>query len=173
MGRILRRREFLLSAAILLLAGCDGLSLGLEAPKVSLADIRLVGGGLLEQHFLLTLRVFNPNDREIPVDSLSFQVELNGMEFARGASHRPVVLQPLGDTLVEVEGISNLASVLDQLRGLKPGPDGSGGIPYRIHGSLRSGSRGVIPFDRKGEVALPEALGGRRQRDPKPKVEQF
>lgn len=168
----MRRRDFMIWAG-LAVAGCGALGLGLEAPKVSLADIRLTGGGLLEQRFQLTLRVFNPNDRAITVDSLTFQVELQGKEFAQGASNHPVVLQASGDTLVEVEGISNLASVVDQLRGLKLGPEGSEAIPYRIHGKLRSGALGFIPFDRKGEIALPEELGGRRLRKNKPRTEQF
>lgn len=167
----MRRRDFVLAA--LGLAGCAQFGLGLEAPKVSLADIRLLGGGLLEQRFLLTLRVFNPNARDIPVDALSFQVELNGLEFAQGSSSRPVVLQANGDTLVEVEGISNLASVVDQLRGLGRGHPGEEGMHYRIHGRLHSSALGVVPFDRKGQIALPEELGGRRSRGPKPKVEQF
>jgi LEA14-like dessication related protein len=160
----LNRRHFVLAAGALLAAGCSGLPIGLEAPRVSLADIGVGGGGLLEQRFVLRLRVQNPNDRDIPLDGLSFTVELNGEEFAHGVSNRPVVLQRLSDTLVDVEGVSNLAAVVTQLQHFKAGPDGREALNYRIHGKLASGLMGSIPFDRQGEIALPGDLGGRRRR---------
>ena len=159
----MKRRDFLWAGVALGLAACSGLSIGLEAPKVTLADIRLAGGGLIEQHFRLTLRVHNPNDRDIPLDGLSFVLELNDMEFAQGASNRPVTLQRLGDTLVDVEGVSNLAAVMQQLQELKSGPDAREGVTYRIRGKLASGMMGSIPFDRHGEISLAD-LGARRKR---------
>jgi len=158
-----RRREFLLAGAALMLAACSALPTGLEAPKVSVADIRLAGGGLLEQRFRLTLRVHNPNDRDLPLDGLSFVLELNDMEFAQGASSRPVTLQRLGDTLVEVDGVTNLVAVLEQLQQLKSNADGREAVSYRIRGKLTSGMMGYIPFDRHGEIVLND-LGGRRKR---------
>jgi LEA14-like dessication related protein len=167
---MMQRRDFLLAGTALVLSACSALTIGLEAPKVSVADIRLAGGGLLEQHFRLTLRVHNPNDRDIPLDGLSFVLDLNDMEFAQGASSRPVTLQRLGDTLVDVDGVSNLATVMQQLQQLKSAPDGSEAVSYRIHGKLVSGMTGNIPFDRRGEISLND-LGGRRKKGPKPQVE--
>lgn len=159
----MKRRDFLLAVATFGLAACSGLPFGLEAPKVSLADVRLAGGGLLEQQFRLTLRVHNPNDRDIPLDGLNFVLELNDMEFAQGASNRPVTLQRLGDTLVEVDGVSNLVAVMQQLQQLGAGPDRRDSVSYRIHGKLASGMMGYIPFDRRGEVSLSD-FGTRRKR---------
>ena len=158
------RRHFLLLFAAFL-AACTGLPIGLEAPKVSLADIRLAGGGLLEQQFRLTLRVHNPNDRDIPLDGLSFMLELNDMEFAQGASNRPVILQRLGDTLVEVEGVSNLAAVIQQVQEFKSGPGAREAVTYRLHGKLASGMMGSIPFDRRGEISLADLSGRRKRRN--------
>lgn len=160
----MKRRAFLLAAVALALAGCAGLPIGLEAPKVSLADITLTGGGLVEQRFRLTLRMHNPNDRDIAIEGLTFAVELNGAEFAQGASNRPVVLGRLSDTLVEVEGVSNLSILLKQARRFKPGAEGRETLPYQLHGKLVGGPFGDVPFDRKGEIALPEAWTGMRRR---------
>lgn len=169
----MKRRTFFLVIGAVALTGCGGLTLGLDAPKVALSDIRLVGGGLVEQRFLLTLRVTNPNDRDLEVDTLSYEVELNGEPFAHGTRHSPFTLRALDDTLVEVEGVSNLAALLDQLQGLLRGPNGPEALPYRIHGRLRSGSFGFLPFDRKGEIRLPDDFGGRLFRRSKPRTEQF
>lgn len=159
----MRRRSFLAAAGAAVLAACAGLPIGLESPKVSLADISVAGGGLLEQRFALKLRVQNPNDRDIPLDGLSFTVELNGLEFAHGVSNRPVVLARLSDTLVDVEGVSNLGAVIRQLQ-QAAGGEGREAFTYRIHGKLASGLLGSIPFDRQGEVAVPPELRGRKGR---------
>lgn len=160
----MKRRAFLLGGAALALAACSGLPIGLESPKVSVADIRLTGGSLLEQRFRLTLRVHNPNDRDIPLDGLSFVLDLNDAEFAQGATHRPVTLERLGDTLVEVEGISNLATVLGQLQQFSTSPDRREAVSYRIHGTLVSGTMGRVPFDRHGEISLADLSGQRKRK---------
>lgn len=159
----MKRRDFLLAGAALSLVACSALPVGLEAPTVSVADIRLAGGGLLEQRFRLTLRVHNPNDRDLPLDGLNFVLELNDMEFAQGATSRPVMLQGLGDTLVDVEGVSNLGAVLDQLQQLSAGPGARDSVGYRIHGRLASRGMGSFPFDRRGEISLND-LNRRRKR---------
>ena len=166
----MKRRDFLLGGAALALAACSGLPMGLESPKVSVADIRLTGGGLLEQRFRLTLRVHNPNDRDIPVDGLSFVLDLNDAEFAQGATNRPVTLERLSDTLVEVEGVSNLAAVLDQLQQFGTSPDRREAVSYRLHGTLVSGTMGRVPFDRRGEISLAD-LSGRRRKGATPQAE--
>ena len=76
-----RRRLAGLAAAMLgltALGGCAGLQLGMKNPEVTVANIRLLDGNLLEQRFLLTLRVMNPNTSEIAIEGLTFKVDLNG-----------------------------------------------------------------------------------------------
>ncbi len=144
------------------LGGCAGSVFRPLKPDVTVADIRLMDGNLLEQRFLLTLRVTNPNSFEIPVEGLNFTLELNGQHFARGVGNRPVTIPKLGEALVDVTATTGLAGFLRQFRGL-----GKGGekIGYRLKGRLVTGSHGDLDFDKTGEVdafkTLREPGGGR------------
>jgi LEA14-like dessication related protein len=124
-----------------------------QPPQVTLVGVGLESLGLFEQRYVLQLRVRNPNDVDIPVEGLSFDIELNGAHFASGVSNAAVRIPRLGEALLEVPATSNLAAFLQQWRELGSGRDG---LAYRIRGSLRVSGYGAVPFDHKGEVSLPD-----------------
>ena len=153
-----RRRLAGLAAAMLgltALGGCAGLRLGMQKPEVTVANIRLLDGNLLEQRFLLTLRVMNPNTSEIAIEGLTFKVDLNGQPFAKGVGNQPVVVPRLGEAMVEVTATTGLGGLLRQLKAFK----GREKVDYRISGRLVTGNFGGIDFDQTGEVELPKGLG--------------
>ena len=153
-----RRRLAGLAVAMLgltALGGCAGLRLGMQKPEVSVANIRLLDGNLLEQRFLLTLRVMNPATSEIAIEGLTFKVDLNGQPFAKGVGNQPVVVPRLGEAMVEVTATTGLGGLLRQLKAFK----GREKVDYRISGRLVTGNFGGIDFDQTGEVELPKGLG--------------
>ena len=153
-----RRRLAGLAVAMLgltALGGCAGLRLGMQKPEVSVANIRLLDGNLLEQRFLLTLRVMNPNTSEIAIEGLTFKVDLNGQPFARGVGNQPVVVPRLGEAMVDVTATTGLGGLLRQFKAFK----GREKVDYRISGRLVTGNFGGIDFDQTGEVELPKGLG--------------
>ncbi len=153
-----RRRFAGLAVAMLgltALGGCAGLRLGMQKPEVTVANIRLLDGNLLEQRFLLTLRVMNPNTSEIAIEGLTFKVDLNGQPFAKGVGNQPVVVPRLGEAMVEVTATTGLGGLLRQLKAFK----GREKVDYRISGRLVTGNFGGIDFDQTGEVELPKGLG--------------
>lgn len=153
-----RRRLAGLAAAMLgltALGGCAGLRLGMQKPEVTVANIRLLDGNLLEQRFLLTLRVMNPNTSEIAIEGLTFKVDLNGQPFAKGVGNQPVVIPRLGEAMVEVTATTGLGGLLRQWKALGKGRDK---VDYRLSGRLVTGNFGGIDFDQTGEVELPKGL---------------
>ena len=153
-----RRRLAGLAVAMLgltALGGCAGLRLGMKKPEVSVANIRLLDGNLLEQRFLLTLRVMNPNTSEIAIEGLTFKVDLNGQPFAKGVGNQPVVVPRLGEAMVDVTATTGLGGLLRQFKAFK----GREKVDYRISGRLVTGNFGGIDFDQTGEVELPKGLG--------------
>ena len=153
-----RRRLAGLAAAMLgltALGGCAGLRLGMQKPEVTVANIRLLDGNLLEQRFLLTLRVMNPNTSEIAIEGLTFKVDLNGQPFAKGVGNQPVVIPRLGEAMVDVTATTGLGGLLRQFKAFK----GREKVDYRISGRLVTGNFGGIDFDQTGEVELPKGLG--------------
>jgi len=140
--------------ACLALGGCAGLFL--KTPSVTLADVKIIEAGLLEQRFVFKLRVLNPNDREIDMTGLSFVVEINGKPFAKGVNNKPLTVPRLEERVLEVTAVSNLYGILAQVRELISGE--SKGLSYRIKGRLFTDSFGEIPFDEGGKLELPKPL---------------
>lgn len=141
---------------VFLLSACAGLAGLSQKPEISLAGLDLVEIGLFEQRFALRLRVQNPNDVDLPIAGLSFDVELNGQHFARGLSNKPVTIPRMGEAVLEVTATSNLGSVLKQMRELQKG--GRDRVDYRISGRISLEgfeSPGGFPFERKGDLPLP------------------
>lgn len=173
-GMKLGRREALLGLGCglaLLMTGCSGL-LGMEKPEVSVASIRPLDGNLLEQRFVMGLRVINPNRREIPVEGLTFTMDVNGEPFAKGVSNRPTVIPALGEGIVEVTATTGLKGLLRQFGALLKGRDK---LDYRIRGRLLITDLGGFDFDKSGELDLQKQLGGKGKVEGEalPQVEKF
>ena len=148
----------------LLLGGCASLHPYAESPRVSLVSIKPLDMQMLEQRFVLKLRILNPNSVTIPVAGLSYALEINQREFAYGVSQQAVDIPPYGEALLEVEVVSNLLNVMRQLQQL--GDSSGGGLEYRLHGKIGLANRRQgLPFDYAGKLAYrdpdsPAAPGG-------------
>ena len=138
---------------IALLAGCGSIQADFEKPTVTLAGISVGEIGLLEQQFVLSLRVANPNNLDIPVNGLQLGLEVNGKPFANGVSAEPVTLPRLGSAVVKLRVRTSLATFVQQYNALQASGKP---IAYRVKGKLFIPLRpDGIAFDRQGEVVLP------------------
>ena len=147
---------------VLLLAGCAGLGTYREAPRVSLVSIQPRELGVLEQRYGLRLRILNPNDTALPIKGMSYSLRINDHEFAYGVSRQPVTIPPYGEALLDVDVVSNLLGVLQQLQEADTGQRET--LSYRLTGHLSLENRlGQLPFDYRGELSyLPAAGAGDR-----------
>ena len=135
--------------ALVLLGACATLSPYKELPRVSLVSIQPQQMGVLEQRFGLQLRILNPNDMAIPVAGLSYVVEINNREFAYGASRQAVDIPAFGEALLDVEVVSNLLNVVQQLQALNAETGSS--LRYRLSGKIGLSNSGAsLPFDYSG-----------------------
>jgi LEA14-like dessication related protein len=140
-------RTLAVLAALCLIPGCALIALTLEAPDVSLVGVELGQTTLFEQHLKLTLKVSNPNSRDITVDGMSFRVEVGERELAHGLTNKTVVLPRLSEVRIPVETSVSLAGVLKELPRLVGGK-----LSYRLRGEVITHDFGRLPFDRKGEL---------------------
>lgn len=138
-----------------LLASCAGIPLTKpEAPQVSVAGFRLVKANLLEQNYQLKLRLKNPNSFPMPISALNFQLFLNDKEFTKGTNKQPVTIPALGETVLELEFVSNLMDIVDGWR------DWKNALTNRKFDYLLSGGVSLanwapqIPFKDEGEISL-------------------
>ncbi|WP_018607798.1 LEA type 2 family protein [Uliginosibacterium gangwonense] len=122
-----------------------------QKPEVSLIDVQPAGGTLFEQRLKLKLRVYNPNDRDIPVDSLHFRFVSGDKSFASGQTSAPVVIPRQGETVVDIQANMQLANLIRNLPNLKA-EDGK--LHYRLQGDVVVHDYGSVPFDHPGVLDL-------------------
>ena len=147
----------LISLVSIFLGACATLSPYKDSPRVSLVSIQPQEIGMLEQRFALQLRILNPNDVAIPVEGLSYAIEINDREFAYGVSRQSVEIPAFGEALLDVEVASNLLNVMQQLQALRSETRNS--LAYRLTGKISlANSPASLPFDYSGELTyLPAA----------------
>jgi LEA14-like dessication related protein len=137
--------------ASIFVGACATMSAYKEAPRVSLVSIQPQQMGVLEQRFILQLRILNPNDEAIPVEGLSYGIEINDREFAYGVSRQAVDIPAFGEALLDVEVSSNLLNVVRQLQALNSETRSS--LDYRLKGKISlANSPASLPFDYSGEL---------------------
>jgi len=140
-----------LSLLTALVSGCAGLGAYREPPRVSLVSIQPMEVGVLEQRYGLQLRILNPNDIALPVTGMQYSLQINDREFAYGVSRQPVSIPAYGEAVLDVDVVSNLLKVLQQLQEASTGKQES--LKYRISGSLSLENHlGKLPFDYHGEL---------------------
>ena len=143
----------LLAAAVLAVAGCSALGYKFETPQLTIVQVELVKGDLLQQNLRVRLHVRNPNRRELPVSGITYEIEVAGEKFAHGESERDFTVPALGETEFDVGVTANAAGVL--LR-LATGGIRSDAVDYRLVGkvNLKSGLLRSLPFEQRGKVNL-------------------
>lgn len=154
--RLAGRRIPLALLATLLgtLAACSTFMPKFVPPQLSIVSIELGRSDLFAQHLRVRMRVENPNDRVLPVEGLSYTLDIAGEEAAQGASSASFSVPARGAAEFDMDVTANLAGTL--LRLLTRGGSLSNPIDYHIAGKVRL-SRGLlrsVPFEKRGTLTL-------------------
>ena len=157
-------RKVVIAALALPLIGCAGALGDPEPPEVSIAGLGIGQPGLFEQELRVDLRLQNPNDFAIPVDSLHFALEVNEVPFARGQTSGDFELPALGETVVPVTVLVSTTDLMDRV--MRLGAEQR--LDYQLTGTAELGNLfGMsLPFERSGRLALPNLTGA-----PEPEAE--
>src|SRR5688500_4433989 len=142
----------------LLLSACAGpLTSKVEPPEVSLVGLGFGRPGLFEQELRVDLRLRNPNDFDIGVDSLRFALEVNDEDFAYGRTTEELDLPALGETVVPVMINVPTNDLLERVMAL----GSERRIDYRLKGEAELDSLFFrrVPFEREGKLAMPRIPG--------------
>ncbi|MDP3585147.1 MAG: LEA type 2 family protein [Thiobacillus sp.] len=132
------------------LAACSGLPLNMLAPRVSVATVDLRQFGVLEQHFDVGLRVANPNDFDLTIEALEFDLEVNGRAFAKSLSRAATKIPAASSAVLQIDAIMQSKNLIEQLRTLTPDTLKQG-VAYRIRGRIKTDQFSRwLPFDHSG-----------------------
>ena len=86
-----------------------------ERPDVAVVGVELKSLQLLEQQFVVRVRVKNPNALSIPLEGLSYKLSLNGEDFAHGDSDESVTVPAHGEATVGLPVTTSLHSGVPKL----------------------------------------------------------
>lgn len=149
-----RAMAALLPGVLLALAmsACSVFMPKFQTPHFTVVGIQLGRSDLFQQHLLVRLHVENPNDRDLPVQGLDYQLTISGEQVAQGASEASFVVPALGSADFNMTVTANLAAALVRLFG----HGSSGPIEYRLTGRvhLAAGLVRSVPFEEKGTFQL-------------------
>ena len=148
--------------ASVMLGACSTLPSDLITPKVDLVGIQMMSTDMFAQKFRMHVKVENPNDVELPVKGLEYQILLMGDSFAEGNTTDRFVLPAKGevefDMVVTTNFVSSFGRLLSRVGGGK-----LENLDYEISGDvlLEKGLMRKIPFNHRGQVDISRALGKR------------
>jgi len=127
--------------AMLLLASlftaCASTGNLISAPNVSLRNVQMTEVDFSGQTFLLDFDVVNPNPFPLPIDAVSYAVELDGFRFATGQTEGGFTVPASGD------GEFAISVQLDLLRT----------APQLLY-IVRNGVMRDIPYELSGKLGL-------------------
>jgi LEA14-like dessication related protein len=153
-----------LMAAWLLFAvsACSTLGDQFETPDLSLVSIQMLSTDMFAQHFKVRVLVKNPNDIELPIRGLDYQIFLMGDSFAEGMSSDRFVVPPRGEAEFDMAITTNFVSSLGRLVSRVSGGKLEN-LDYEIVGKvlLDKGVVRKIPFNKRGKVNISKALGAK------------
>ena len=149
-------------SALLLLAGCSPLPINAVLPKFSVAEINIKSLGLIEQQFDVGLRLYNPNEFDLGIEALDYELEVNGQPFAKGLTRSHALIPAQSSVVMRVDAITQSKDLVRQFFTLPPEMLKEG-VPYRIKGRVKTSKwLGWLPFEDKGvyggEEKRPEGI---------------
>jgi LEA14-like dessication related protein len=152
------RKECLQLPALLLLCligltACATLGEREQRLKVTMSSIIPLESTLMEQRYLIKLRIQNRSNKPLTIDGVSFDLELNGKAFASGVSNQQANAAAYGEALLEVKVSSTIFGVIRQIQSIQE----LGGKPfeYQISGNLSTpDSFFNLPFRESGEIDI-------------------
>ena len=142
-----------LALMIAMLSGCAALAPRLEGPELKVVGAAMTSGDIFSQTFLVRLHVRNPNDRELPVRGIEYELFLEGDSFAEGTTPRAFVVPANGETEFDVTVRTNFASSIARLLTRL---QGKSQVRYEIQGRVLTDIAMLkkIPFHETGVVDL-------------------
>jgi LEA14-like dessication related protein len=145
------------AAVMIVLSGC-ATTPTLEAPSVTVSDIKTAGMTLFETTLEVELRVSNPNPESLPVEGASFRLFLDGKKIGTGMSSEVVEVPRLDSVVLHAKFFINNASALMRVRQILEQKD----VNYEVRGRLfvtRPSGTKTLKVQNSGHLDLEAPIG--------------
>ena len=107
---------------LLLVSGCANL-IDFEEPKVELIGIEALPSDGIEPRFQVSLRVINPNNSDMTIDGVYYELSLRGKEFITGASSTSTTVPSYGENTLNLQASIGLMKMLALMGDFIRNPD--------------------------------------------------
>ena|SRR5215468_1683479 len=144
------RRSFVTACAGMLVAACASMRTGIKPPEVSVESVRVGRIVDAKADVSLKLALVNPNDVELAIDRLEFDIMLDGRPTVTGRTVHVDPLPPGGQAKVDVAGRVDVAAVATALMTLGSQMP----VPYAVNGAVTFKNGTALSFSRKGELPV-------------------
>ena len=148
----MREKILVLLALCALIAGCASLAPHLKAPDLQVVGLTYMGGDSQHQQLRVRIQVTNPNDRQIDVRAIDYQVALAGRHFADGSSDEPFKVPALGQSEFNLNVNADVAALVSVVGAHLSDTS----LDYELTGTLHlaEGMLRNIPFKNHGKLPL-------------------
>ena len=145
-------RLCLLAAGLTAMLGCASLLANVEPPEVGVINLTpLEAEGMFEQRARVELRITNPNDFDLHITGLSFQLDFNDRRFTRGVSNESFSVPRLGEAKTSLVVTTSMLDLLRQGMAL----DRQQKTSYTISGKVYLGNARMssLSFKHEGDLS--------------------
>lgn len=144
----------LLALCLNLFSACANIPpIGLKSPSLSFSELSIKDISFSDIKFQVVVKADNPNDVDIPLSNLKFDLNLLGQAFAtgQGASNNLTLARKVSSD-VPINFTIPTVQLIDTVRKLKLSDLSA--LSYQLKGSANWGESTVfsIPFERNGNV---------------------
>ncbi|MEO0438070.1 MAG: LEA type 2 family protein [Pseudomonadota bacterium] len=148
-------RASLLLLTLWLLNACSSLPLtDFDEPEIELLGLTPVVSDGIEARFRVKLRVVNPNDVELSVRGLAYDLVIRERKLFTGVSNEQIDIAAFGETVVDLEVAAGVLNSLALIRDLMSSPPADG-LPYRLDVKLSLAGVGpALRVSRDGVIDL-------------------
>ena len=150
MTRLLQ--SLLLIAGLMAMPGCATFLANLEPPEIGVINVLpLEAEGTFEQRAKVELRIINPNDFDLQITGISFQLDINDRRFTRGVSNESFTVPRLGEAKTSLVVSTTVLDILRQVMALDERQQSTYAISGKVylgHARMRS-----LSFKHTGDLA--------------------
>ena len=136
---------------VLLFAGCAGLEKHIQTPTVHYAGSEIKDTSLYEATIDFLIRVDNPNPISLPINGLSYTVDVNGKKILSGSAQPGKQVPAKASLDLAVPVTVRYEEILDSLQELMHKDT----FEYAVKGDIDMGFF-KLPYDASGTIPLPD-----------------
>lgn len=155
---VCRLFQLAITVAIWLLAtACASLPQKLQKPQVELISVSPLNISMSEQKLRFTLNVINPNNLDLPVESMDFIARFNDTNIASGKSQQSTIIPANGQAKLLLDVTAGIDRLTSTLQTLLQGRELN--LEYKLTGSVKFKNWAApIPFNVVGVMNAEDVL---------------